>query len=68
MFEKHGELFKEHNVNPNNGLADMLSKIAKLPNGAAIKGEIDAIFAAQPNGWAMVDSAKGKWKYNGGRR
>jgi isocitrate dehydrogenase len=59
VFKKHGALFKKNNINPNNGLADMLEKISKLPEGAAIKAEIDAVFAAQPNGWAMVDSAKG---------
>ncbi len=76
VFEKYGELFKQHSVNPRNGLGDMLEKIAKLPNGTAIKAEIDEcfnkqasrkfsfltsliVFVLQPNGWAMVDSAKG---------
>jgi isocitrate dehydrogenase len=59
VFEKHGAAFKEHAVNPNNGVADMLAKIKTMPNGSEILAEIDAVFASQPNGWAMVDSAKG---------
>ncbi len=54
VFEKYGELFKQHNVNPRNGLGDMLDKIAKLPNGAGIKAEIDECFAKQVSFFGVV--------------
>ena len=62
VFEKHAATFAANAVNPNNGLGDMLAKIDAIPDhavGGQIRAEIDAIFAQYPNGWAMVDSAKG---------
>ncbi|MFQ5482854.1 MAG: NADP-dependent isocitrate dehydrogenase, partial [Nitrospinaceae bacterium] len=60
VFEKHGKVFKELGVNPNNGLGDILTKIESLP--ASQKEEIQAdIQACLKNGadLAMVDSDKG---------
>ncbi|WP_447970282.1 NADP-dependent isocitrate dehydrogenase [Nitrospira sp. M1] len=60
VFTKHGKVFQELGVNPNNGLGDVYAKIGKLP--AAQQEEIKAdIEAAMKNGpdLAMVDSDKG---------
>jgi isocitrate dehydrogenase len=60
LFDKHNELFSELGVNPRNGFADVLVKIADLPDEqrAAINADIDAIYANGP-AIAMVDSDKG---------
>jgi isocitrate dehydrogenase len=60
VFARHAAVFDELGVNPNNGLGDVLAKIASLPD--AQRNEIEAdIRAAYENGpaIAMVDSAKG---------
>ena len=59
-FEKHGALFKELGVNVNNGMADLYSKIATLPQSKQdeIKRDLHACHEHRPE-LAMVDSAKG---------
>lgn len=60
LFEKHGQLFDELGVNPNDGLSSVYEHIEKLP--ASIKEEIltdmHACYETRPE-LAMVDSAKG---------
>ncbi|MFM9069734.1 MAG: NADP-dependent isocitrate dehydrogenase [Planctomycetota bacterium] len=60
VFEKHGETLRQMGVDPNNGLADLLSRVEKLPadQRAAVQADIDACYAARP-ALAMVDSSKG---------
>jgi isocitrate dehydrogenase len=59
-FEKHAELFKQIGVNPDNGLASVLEKIAKLPKEQRVQVEADiqACYDNRP-AIAMVDSDKG---------
>lgn len=60
LFEKHGKLFDELGVNPNDGLSSVYHHIEKLP--ASVKDEIltdmHACYETRPE-LAMVDSAKG---------
>mmetsp|Transcript_41997 Transcript_41997/g.50396 ORF Transcript_41997/g.50396 Transcript_41997/m.50396 type:complete len:502 (+) Transcript_41997:1015-2520(+) len=60
-FEKHGDLFKEINGNPNNGLGAIYEAVEKkLPAEQAkeVKADIDACYEDRP--WlAMVNSDKG---------
>ena len=60
LFEKHGELFAELGVAPNNGFGSVLEKIAHLPAAqrAEIEADIAACYASRPE-IAMVDSDKG---------
>ena len=60
LFAKHNDTFEELGVNVRNGFGDLLNKIESLPadKKAAIKADIDAVYAAQP-AVAMVDSDKG---------
>jgi len=60
LFEKHGKLFEELGVNPNNGLGSVYDKIASLPRSEReeIEEDIQACYAARPE-MAMVDSVKG---------
>src|SRR5690242_10814482 len=60
VFEKYGETFKRLGVDPDTGVADMLTRIETLPEAekAAIKADIQAEFAKRP-GLAMVNSDKG---------
>ena len=60
LFDKYNELFSALGVNPRNGFADVLVKIADLPDEqrAAVNADIDAIYANGP-AIAMVDSDKG---------
>ncbi|KDE39320.1 Isocitrate dehydrogenase [NADP] [Nitrincola lacisaponensis] len=60
LFEKHGELFKELGVNPNNGLNSVYEKIKSLPHSKQeeIEEDIHACYANRPE-MAMVDSVKG---------
>lgn len=59
-FEKHGKLFDELGVNVNNGMVDLYSKIASLPQSKQeeIKRDLHACQEHRPE-LAMVDSAKG---------
>lgn len=59
-FEKHGKLFDELGVNVNNGMVDLYSKIAALPQSQQdeIRQDLHACHEHRPK-LAMVDSAKG---------
>lgn len=60
VFEKHADTFKSLGVDVNNGLGDLLAKIAALPAGkkAEIETDIAAVYESAP-AIAMVDSDKG---------
>jgi isocitrate dehydrogenase len=60
VFKKHAETLKKLNVNLNNGLGDLLTKIETLPDAEkkAIKDDIAAEYAKRPE-LAMVNSDKG---------
>ncbi len=60
LFDKHGALFAELGVNPNNGFGSVTEKIASLPEAQRkeIEADIQACFDARPD-IAMVDSDKG---------
>jgi isocitrate dehydrogenase len=59
--EKHAEVLKEIGANVNNGLADVLEKLKKLPDAKRqeIENDINKVFETQPE-LAMVDSRLGK--------
>jgi len=57
-FEKHGELFKQLGVNPNNGLGDVYDKIRGHAKQVEVESDLAACYSARP-GLAMVDSSKG---------
>jgi len=58
--DKHAETLREIGANVNNGLADVLAKLDRLPPAkkAEIEADINAVYATQP-ALAMVDSRKG---------
>jgi isocitrate dehydrogenase len=60
LFEKHGELFDELGVNPNNGLSSVTERIKTLPASKQeeIREDLHACYAKRPE-LAMVDSVKG---------
>ncbi len=58
VFDAHGPALIAAGVNPNSGLAAMLDRVAEMPNGAAIRKEIDATIAQRPPLY-MVNSDKG---------
>jgi len=60
VFDKHAAVFKQLGVNPNNGLGDVLAKVASLPAAkkAEIEADIAAVYKVRP-ALAMVDSNKG---------
>ncbi len=60
VFDKHAATIKGLNVNVNNGLGDLLAKIATLPDArrAEIEADIQACYKKQPQ-LAMVNSDKG---------
>ncbi|MBD7977127.1 NADP-dependent isocitrate dehydrogenase [Serpens gallinarum] len=60
VFEKHGKLFEEIGVNPNNGLSSVYDKIKSLPSAQQeeILQDIHETYAHRPE-MAMVDSVKG---------
>jgi isocitrate dehydrogenase len=59
-FSTHADTLRELGVNANNGLGDLLARLAKLPaeQRAAIEADIQAEYAKRP-ALAMVDSDKG---------
>ena len=59
-FEKHGKLFQELGVNPNNGMSSLYDKIKTLPESKReeILQDLHACHEHRP-ALAMVDSAKG---------
>lgn len=60
VFEKHAATFEALGIDPNNGLGDVVAKIASLPDSerAAIESDIQAVYDANPD-LAMVNSDKG---------
>ncbi|HEX5419834.1 MAG TPA: NADP-dependent isocitrate dehydrogenase, partial [Gammaproteobacteria bacterium] len=60
VFDKHGALFEQLGVDPDNGIGDVYAKIASLPAAqkAEIEADIEAVYAKRPP-LAMVDSDKG---------
>jgi isocitrate dehydrogenase len=60
VFAKHADTFERLGVNPNDGLADLLTRVATLPaeERAAIDGDIAAALETRPS-LAMVDSDRG---------
>jgi isocitrate dehydrogenase len=60
VFAKHGVTFEALGVDVNNGLGDLLAKIAELPEDkrSEIEADIDAVYAQGPD-LAMVNSDKG---------
>jgi isocitrate dehydrogenase len=60
VFAKHADTFERLGVNPNDGVADLLTRVAALPaeERAAIDGDIAAALVAGPS-LAMVDSDRG---------
>ncbi|MBK7471382.1 MAG: NADP-dependent isocitrate dehydrogenase [Betaproteobacteria bacterium] len=60
LFAKHGKLFEELGVNPNNGISSVYDKIKDLPHSLheEIEHDIHACYESRPE-LAMVDSAKG---------
>jgi isocitrate dehydrogenase len=58
--DKHADVLGEIGANVNNGLADVLEKLDRLPaeKKAEIEADIDACYAKRP-ALAMVDSRKG---------
>ncbi len=60
LFNKFGEAFARVGIDPKNGIGDLYTKMGNFTETeqAAIKAEIDAIYAKQPR-LAMVDSDKG---------
>ena len=57
VFEKHAATIKQLGVNVNNGLGDLLAKIATLPEAkrAEIEADIQACYKSRPE-LAMVNS------------
>ena len=60
LFAKHGELFEELGVNPNNGISSVYDRIKDLPASLheEIEEDIHACYEGRPE-VAMVDSTKG---------
>ncbi|RTR28219.1 NADP-dependent isocitrate dehydrogenase [Shewanella atlantica] len=60
LFAKHSALFEQLGVDVNNGIGDVYTKIATLPEAqkAEIEADIAAIYQTRPE-LAMVDSDKG---------
>jgi isocitrate dehydrogenase len=60
LFAKHGALFAELGVNPNNGFGDVVGKIGKLPEEKRkeVEADIEACYASRPK-LAMVNSNRG---------
>ncbi len=58
--EKHAETLRQIGVNVNNGLADILEKLKKLPpeKRQEIEADLNAMYEKRPD-LAMVDSEKG---------
>ena len=60
VFEKHATVFEEIGVDANNGVGDVYSKIAALPEDqrTAIEADLAAVYESRP-ALAMVNSDKG---------
>ncbi len=59
--EKHADALERIGANVNNGLADVLEKLDRLPEElrAQVRADLEACYATRPS-LAMVDSRKGK--------
>jgi len=60
LWERHGDLFKNLGVNPNNGLGDIEARLRKLDEKqwTAVEADVHMVLGSQPP-LAMVDSARG---------
>ena len=60
VFAKHGDTFDRIGVNPNDGLADLLTRVSALPEAerTAIEADVAAALETGP-ALAMVDSERG---------
>jgi isocitrate dehydrogenase len=60
VFAKHADVFDRIGVNANDGMADVLARVAALPDAerSAIEADVQAALAAGP-ALAMVDSDRG---------
>jgi len=58
VFAKHGALFQELGINPNNGVQDLLNKICGHEKEAEIKADIEKQYETRPR-LAMVNSSRG---------
>lgn len=60
LFDKHGDTFKEIDVNVNNGFSNLLAKLKELPDDKRqeIEADIESIYKSNPD-LAMVNSDKG---------
>ncbi len=60
VFEKHGAVLDELGVNPNNGMAEIYTRIQSLPEAqrAAIEADIQAVYSSRPELF-MVNSNRG---------
>ena len=58
VFDKHGAALAAAGIDPNSGLGTLLERVAEMPDGAAIRAEIDAVIADRPPMY-MVNSDKG---------
>ena len=60
VFEKHATVFDELGIDPNNGIGEVYTKIARLPETqrAEIESDIEACYTHRPD-LAMVNSDRG---------
>ena len=60
VFEKHATVFDELGIDPNNGIGEVYTKIARLPETqrAEIEADIEACYTHRPD-LAMVNSDRG---------
>ena len=60
VFEKHAAVFDELGIDPNNGIGEVYTKIARLPETqrAEIEADIEACYTHRPD-LAMVNSDRG---------
>ena len=60
VLTKHATVLREVGVNPDNGVAELLTKIQALPDAkrAEIEADIQAVYGARPE-LMMVDSSRG---------
>ncbi|MEX1057484.1 MAG: NADP-dependent isocitrate dehydrogenase, partial [Natronospirillum sp.] len=65
VFAKHADTFQQLGISPNNGVGDLLAKVAGLPANerTAIEADLNAAYAAQPE-LAMVNSDRGITNYH----
>ncbi len=60
VFEKHGAILEDLGVNPNNGVAEIYTRIQSLPEAqrAEIEADIQAVYSSRPELY-MVNSNRG---------